>query len=425
MTIRVAELFAGVGGFRLGLEGTPPSYEGKPLPPAGDFTTVWANQWEPPGTQSKQFAWRCYEERFGTESCVNADIHELLTQMETGVAPTPEIDMVVGGFPCQDYSVAKPLSQSAGIEGKKGVLWWDIYRFLHLTQPRYVVLENVDRLLSSPATRRGRDFGIILSCLYRLGFNIEWRIVNSAEYGFPQRRKRTFIVAERATTTEENPAEGNILGDAFPAKYGEPNSFTIPNDPYEVTTTFPQHPRSPFRAAGTMINGTVTTFDVSEIYDGKQETLGSVLTDEEDIPDEFFIDHDTLPKWGYAKGAKDEQRTNKTTGATYRYKEGAMAFPDPTDRPARTILTSEGGASVSRTKHVIETPNGLLRRLTPDELDALQGFPPGWTDTSMTPNQRAFCMGNALVVGVVHRIGQRIAHREAASPSRDYQLALY
>ncbi len=174
-----------------------------------------------------------------------------------------------------------------------------------------------------------------------------------------------------------------------------------------------------------MINGTVTTFDVSEIYDGKRETLGSVLTDEEDIPDEFFIDHDTLPKWGYAKGAKDEQRTNKTTGATYRYKEGAMAFPDPTDRPARTILTSEGGASVSRTKHVIETPNGLLRRLTPDELDALQGFPPGWTDTSMTPNQRAFCMGNALVVGVVHRIGQRIAHREGASPSRDYKLALY
>ncbi len=239
MTIRVAELFAGVGGFRLGLEGTPPSYGGKPLPSAGDFTTVWANQWEPPGTQSKQFAWRCYEERFGTGSCVNADIHELLTRMETGAAPTPEIDMVVGGFPCQDYSVAKPLSQSAGIEGKKGVLWWDIYRFLHLTQPRYVVLENVGRLLSSPATCRGRDFGIILSCLYRLGFNVEWRIVNSAEYGFPQRRKRTFIVAERAADRGENTAEGNILGDAFPAKYGEPNSFTIPNDPYEVTTTFP------------------------------------------------------------------------------------------------------------------------------------------------------------------------------------------
>lgn len=105
--------------------------------------------------------------------------------------------MVVGGFPCQDRSVAKPLSQAGGIEGKKGVLWWDIYRFLYLKEPGYVLLENVDRLLKSLASQRGRDSAIMLSCSADLGYSVEWRVVNSAEYGAPQRRKRVYIYAEK------------------------------------------------------------------------------------------------------------------------------------------------------------------------------------------------------------------------------------
>ena len=195
-TIRVAELFAGVGGFRLGLEGYDnPNEPQMKLPAAGPFKTVWANQWEPPGTDAKQFAARCYRTRFGEDSVVNEDIHAVLDKYQAGEIDIPDVDMVVGGFPCQDYSVAKPLSQAGGIEGKKGVLWWDIYRFLQMKHPRYVLLENVDRLLKSPASQRGRDFAIILSCLDELGYSVEWRVINSAEYGFSQRRKRTYILA--------------------------------------------------------------------------------------------------------------------------------------------------------------------------------------------------------------------------------------
>ena len=102
---------------------------------------------------------------------------------------------------------------------------------------------------------------------------------------------------------------------------------------------------------------------------------------------------------------------DKKTGFKYVYSEGSMTFPDALDRPSRTILTGEGGSGASRFKHVVEV-DGRFRRLVPDELDQLQGFPKGWTNTGMSDGRRAFCMGNALVVGVPHRIGVEIA-REA------------
>ena len=96
------------------------------MPAAGPFRTVWADNWEPDGRESKQFAWRCYERRFGAGSCVNEDIAVVVDQVRNGERELPEFDMLVGGFPCQDYSVAKPANKAAGIEGKKGVLWWSL-----------------------------------------------------------------------------------------------------------------------------------------------------------------------------------------------------------------------------------------------------------------------------------------------------------
>ena len=420
-TIKVAELFAGVGGFRLGLEGYHnPDEPDMELPAAGPFKTIWANQWEPPGTEAKQFAARCYCARFGEKSVVNEDIHEVLDKYERGEADIPNVDMVVGGFPCQDYSVAKPLSQAGGIEGKKGVLWWDIYRFLKLKSTpespvRYVLLENVDRLLKSPASQRGRDFAIILSCLNDLGYSVEWRVVNSAEYGFPQRRKRTYILA--CLTGDEWNLDDRIsqglMAQAFPIVAPEAETIQhveIPADPYIATREFNKNGRvSPFMDAGAMQDGHVATCKVTEAFEGARRVLGDVLVDESDVPDEFFIESSQLPKWEYLKGAKSEERVNKKTGFTYKYSEGSMAFPDALDRPSRTILTGEGGRGASRFKHVIKTGEGRYRRLVPDELDQLQGFPRGWTNTGMTDGQRAFCMGNALVVGVPHAIGKVLA----------------
>lgn len=415
--ITVAELFAGVGGFRLGLEG----YESEEhpefnKPAAGPFKTIWANQWEPPGTVSKQFAWRCYEERFGEGSCVNEDINSVLDDYEAGKVDIPDVQMVVGGFPCQDYSVAKPLSQAGGIEGKKGVLWWDIYRFLYLKKPQYVLLENVDRLLKSPASQRGRDFAIMLSCFADLGYSVEWRVVNSAEYGAPQRRKRVYIYAELNAgewNLQERMKDG-VLAKALPI--AEPRDYvtlSIPDDPYVTTQNFNVGAKkSPFLTGGAMQDCTVVTADVVAAYDGNLGCLGDVVVSEELVPEEFFIPKDKLGRWEYLKGSKSEERTDKKTGFTYHYSEGSMAFPDLLENPSRTILTGEGGSGASRFKHVVEI-DGRYRRLVPDELDQLQEFPKGWTDTGMTDGQRAFCMGNALVVRIPHLVGKEIAKRDA------------
>lgn len=406
--IKVAELFAGVGGFRLGLEGhkdaNHPEFD---MEPAGPFRTIWANQWEPPGTESKQFAARCYRERFGTGELVNEDINRVLDEYAAGERDIPDVDMVVGGFPCQDYSVARPLSQSSGIEGKKGVLWWDIYRFLELKKPRYAIFENVDRLLKSPARQRGRDFAIILSCLASLGYRVEWRVVNSAEYGAPQRRKRVYIYCEFGGNDDLLlRLEDGVMAKAFPAVIDRPDLFDIPKEPYVASEEFGMGDKvSKFKAAGAMVDGHVLTCGFTEEYHGPRRVLADVLVDDSRVPGEFFIDPDSIARWEYLKGSKREDRIDKKTGFAYTYSEGSMSFPDPTDKPSRTLLTGEGGTGPSRFKHVIRCSDGRLRRLVPVELDMLQGFPPGWTDTGMTDGQRAFCMGNALVTSVPHRIG--------------------
>lgn len=414
--IRVAELFAGVGGFRLGLEGYDNSEHPEfRMDPAGPYKTIWANQWEPPGTAGRQFAARCYQERFGEDELVVEDINKVLDQYVAGEVDIPDVDMVVGGFPCQDYSVARTLSNARGIEGKKGVLWWDIERFLSLKNPRYVLLENVDRLLKSPASQRGRDFAIMLSCLCGLGYAVEWRVVNSAEYGFSQRRKRVYIYAEKtdeAWNLHDRIVEG-VLADALPAKEPEHvSSFEIPSDPFEASEGFGIGlKKSPFQTGGVCQNYQVATCSLEENYNGRHLTLGDVLVEESEVPESFFIPAPQVERWEYLKGGKREKRVDKKTGFEYFYSEGSMAFPDALDKPSRTILTGEGGSSPSRFKHVVETPDGRLRRLVPDELDQLQGFPKGWTDTGMTDGNRAFCMGNALVVGIPHLIGLEIAKR--------------
>lgn len=397
---RVAEMFAGVGGFRLGLEGYGKPGDGLFAPSAGDFETVWANQWEPDGRESKQFAWRLYESRFGEGSCVNEDVSIVLDEYEAGVREIPDFDLLVGGFPCQDYSVSKPAPMAKGIEGKKGELWWDIRRMIDLKRPKYVLLENVDRLLKSPTARRGRDFAIILSCLAQLGYCVEWLVVNAADYGMPQRRRRVFIFA--------CPREDiGVLQTAFPFEMkGAESEFYVPEDPYEAAQSFGDPKKSPFKKYGRMNGCYVFTCDVEPKYGGPRMTLGDVLSPDSEVPERFFIEESKLPRWEYLKGAKKEKRTARN-GHVYDYSEGPVAFPDARHKPSRTILTSEGGSSPSRMKHAVIGDSCRFRRLTGDELDALQCFPRGWTE-GLTDNQRAFCMGNALVVEIPRRIGRVI-----------------
>ena len=183
----ICELFAGVGGFRLGFDKLQSGWE-----------TTWFSQWEPGKT--KQWAHDCYVYHYGDCKDLMGEYHtgeDISTMNKNNI---PEHSLLVGGFPCQDYSVAHSLSSSKGIEGKKGVLWWQIRDVLITKRPPFVMLENVDRLLKSPASQRGRDFGIILTSFAQLGYRAEWRVVNAADYGAAQRRRRTFIFAYNKNT---------------------------------------------------------------------------------------------------------------------------------------------------------------------------------------------------------------------------------
>ena len=407
--LKVCELFAGVGGFRLGLERT------------NRFKVVWSNQWEP--STKMQHASLVYEARFGKENHCNANIETVKTE------EIPDHDMLVGGFPCQDYSVATSLKNSKGLIGKKGVLWWSIHRILSekKNKPNYLFLENVDRLLKSPSTQRGRDFAVMLRSLSDLGYAVEWRVINAAEYGMPQRRRRVFFLAYfkgskihqkmKNSHPEDWMLRDGIFSEAFPVTqtHQKPTVFDLDEDLVEISSNFnSEKGLSPFLNTGICVDGKVTTLTTSASYDGNRTMLSDIL-EQGNIPSEYYIDEADLPKWDYLKGSKKEIRKTKA-GFEYHYSEGSMVFPDALDQPSRTIITGEGGKSPSRFKHVVQTSKGL-RRLLPVELERLNMFPDHHTQLEgISDAKRAFFMGNALVVGIVEKIGaslfRKIDHLE-------------
>ncbi len=417
MKIKVVELFAGVGGFRLGLEGFP-----KPESP--NYEVIWSNQWEP--STKMQHASRVYEARFGSEHHSNQDIASI------GSAEIPDHDLLVGGFPCQDYSVATTLHNSKGLIGKKGVLWWTIHRILSekKNKPKYLFLENVDRLLKSPSNQRGRDYAVILKSLDDLGYAVEWRVINAAEYGMPQRRRRIFFIAyHKSTSAYKKLLKSNktdwllkqgTIANAFPVRTDVSNclDFELNGDLVSITETFNKDGKlSPFQNTGLMSQGKVHTLKTMASFEGKRTVLGDILQNGE-VTEDFFIAEEDLPKWSYLKGAKKEIRKT-AAGFEYNYSEGSMVFPDALDNASRTIITGEGGKSASRFKHVVHTKKGL-RRLTPVELERLNMFPDNHTKLEgITDTKRAFFMGNALVVGVVGKIGAALYQQIGQSEVHD------
>jgi DNA (cytosine-5)-methyltransferase 1 len=396
----VAELFAGVGGFRIGLA-------------RAGWKTVFSNQWEP--ATKVQHASDVYVARFGEDGHSNEDIAQVDSLPKN-------IDLLVGGFPCQDYSVAKTLNSAKGLKGKKGVLWWEILRLVQGQKPKFIFLENVDRLLKSPSNQRGRDFAVMLKTLGDEGYTIEWRVVNAAEYGFPQRRIRVFIIATKKnrsgkkSTPESIISKSGILARALPIeKLGaEIQEIELHEEVDEISLRFNKGGgKSPFSNSGYYENGIAYTVKSEAKLSKDVSVLGDVLQPDSQVPDEYWVEDKRLKDWKYLKGAKSIERTHKASGTSYTYAEGRMAFPDLLANPSRTILTAEGGNTPSRFKHIIQTKNGY-RRLTPTELERLNGFPDNWTQTDdegkiVSDSKRAFFMGNALVIGLIEKVGFIIA----------------
>ena len=396
----VAELFAGVGGFRIGLA-------------RAGWKTTFSNQWEP--ATKVQHASDVYVAQFGEDGHTNLDIAKV-------EALPKNIDLLVGGFPCQDYSVAKTLNSSKGLKGKKGVLWWEILRLVNGQKPKFIFLENVDRLLKSPSNQRGRDFAVMLKTLGDEGYAIEWRVVNAAEYGFPQRRIRVFIVATKLkqsakkSTPDSVIAKTGILARALPVEKFTDNlqEIDLNLEADEISSKFNKgQVKSPFLNSGYFIDGVAYTVKTQAKLASNPVVLGDILQPDSQVPDEYWVEEKRLKEWKYLKGAKSIERTHKGSGATYNYAEGKMAFPDLLTNPSRTILTGEGGTTPSRFKHIIKTKNGY-RRLTPIELERLNGFPDDWSRLNsigkvVPDGKRAFFMGNALVIGLIEKVGKVLA----------------
>lgn len=421
--MRIIELFAGIGGFKIGFEKTNKN--------DNFYKTIWSNQWEP-GTK-KQHASAVYINKnlnqkedipngektvFKNEKTkeihINDDINSISSE------DIPEHDILCGGFPCQTFSVMRPKNKSEGLSGNKGdkgILFWEIYRIAKEKNTPYLFLENVDRLLISPAPQKGKDMVIILKSLMDLNYAIEYRVINAAEYGYPQKRRRTFIFAYKLDSKIAKLNEkkdiieilnyAGVMAKAFPIKKIDKSKIKeqdLTSEIYEISDNFNKEnkDKKPFLNSGIAINGKVYTYQSEVEYEGDYTLLKDILLPDSEIEEKFFADSPEIyDKWEKAKGKIHKERINKITGETYIFKGGAVPFPDKLESPARTIITSEGGSSASRTTHIIN-PEGRLRRLHPIELERIQGFPDNHTKLEgVSDTKRGFLLGNALVVGVV------------------------
>lgn len=424
----VVELFAGVGGFRCGLNGIK-TIEDAEKPEK--WETKWFSQWEP--NKKKQHAWDCYVERFG--QCFDLSGEDTTNQDIATVDKShiPQHNLLVGGFPCQDYSVARSLNGEKGIEGKKGVLWWSIKDTIRAKNPPFILLENVDRLLKSPSKQRGRDFGVILACLRDEGYLVEWRVINASEYGFVQRRRRTFIFASKLTTqyakdlveqTKGNPRKiintNGFFARTFAIQPVAEEEMLAPaildTEVVNVSDNF----QYDFQNSGVMIGGIVHTVKSKPKRRLFSRLLGDILETDK-VDKKYFVSPEKLyyttpdvtrsdeteqeltkeqrQTWQYLKGGKKRLRT-ASNGHQYVFSEGAVPMIDEWDAPARTMLTSE--SSFNRSSHIVkDKKTGDIRILTPKEAERIQGFPDNWTDTGMPEKFRYFCMGNALVVNLI------------------------
>lgn len=400
--IKTVELFAGVGGFRLGLEAA-----------SKNFDVIWANQWEP--YRAEQFAYDCYVSHFGhSTSHVCADISIVKNDI-------PYHDLLVGGFPCQDYSILN--KNAKGLDGKKGKLWWHIDDILRSKSPKYVILENVDRIIRSPEKQVGRDLSMILRCFYDNSYIVEWRVINAADHGQAQRRRRAFIVAYHKDTEiykkialdvckkwldamERYVTHDGVMAKAFPVDFfrQEITDRWIDEMEFPSLKNIAEKQKVSLCNAGMMVNGRVFSIDV--VPKRARAVPISDILERGPVDESYFLKKSDIAYWKYLKGAKKGSRY-RADGTKYLFSEGAVPFPDRMDLPARTLVTSEG--AIARTSHVvIDKMTGRLRTLTPIECERLNGFPDGWTDTGMPTAMRRFCMGNALVVPIVTMIGKSL-----------------
>ena len=344
-TLKFVDLFAGIGGFRAGLERCNTARQGKDndqniantqepnkrgtLP----LACVWSNEWD-------KYAASVYKKHFGecdTRDIRTVDAHAL-----------PDFDILVGGFPCQAFSIA---GHRKGFDDTRGTLFFEIVRILDCKRPRYLLLENVKGLLSHNA---GRTFYTIIKTLDELGYDLQWQVLNSKDFGVPQNRERVYIV-------------GHTRGEPRPQVF-------------------------PFRPNGEKDNRK-TGSDVSYMIDAS-----------------YAKGINTGSQGGRSSFEKMKRQvivTGMMTGEKWdKFHESSRRVYNPAGI-APTLPTSAGGG------HIPKMEGLKIRRLTPIECERLQGFPDNWTkyganDELISDTQRYKMCGNAVTTNVIYELGKRI-----------------
>lgn len=285
----------------------------------------------------------------------------------------PDFDLLVGGFPCQAFSIA---GKRKGFEDTRGTLFFDIARILRSKKPKLVLLENVKGLLSHD---NGNTFKTIISTLAKLGYDIQWQVLNSKNFGVPQNRERVFIVGH---------LRGTPRPEVFPLREDGSEDIILPT----ITTRVTAHSNGAY----------VGKRSPRQIIGGSQ---GDCVYDPSGIST-------TIASQAGGLGAKTGLYAVKIKEATRKgYSEAEtgdsinLSVPNSKTRRGRV---GKGVAQTIDTGMQQYTLQGVkIRRLTPTECERLQGFPDGWTEGA-SDAQRYKCLGNAVTVNVITEIVRKI-----------------
>ena len=330
------------------------------------FSCVYANEWD-------KYAASIYRRHYGS-----IDTRDITT---VDVSDIPTHDLLTGGFPCQDYSIA---GKGAGLDGSRGTLFFEIARILKHHQPRHFLLENVKGLLSN---QDRRTFPYIISVLSDLGYRVESMVLNSKHFGVPQNRERVFIVGH---------LRGECRGQVFPIR--ETNGKALE-----------------FIAGGGIeqwVNGDGNLSrqhsQGQRVYspDGVSSTLSSEGGGWGAKTGLYAVQNGVLKSKAvvncldanYYKGLDNHQaRTGVVTGL--------YAMRGREDGQQLELRGNETNALTSVQKDNLWMEGTRIRRLTPTECERLQAFPDGWTD-GISDTQRYKCLGNAVTTSVITAIGE-------------------
>jgi len=352
--------------------------------------------------------------------------------------------IITAGFPCQDLSVA---GLRKGLAGKRSGLFWEIIRIIDETHPKFVILENVPGLLSS---QQGRDMGIVITALVDRGYGVCWRVLDSQNFGVPQRRRRVFIVAslgdhrgpvqilfepeslprnleqsrskrkkvtDRTETSSAETSESidHVLFEA--TRIGDPRFYKniSPTMAARWGTGGNNVPLLAFPMHGGMIgrklengpsgSGFKDANEPSFTLTSSSHAVHGVVVAQKQSHSQYKMDQKTSTLTSHeAKQFSDlviEQEINSFTGSSFgQYKKGVGT------------LRANGGDLGGGSENLVTTNS--VRRLTPVECERLQGFPDGWT-AGQPDSARYKQLGNAVTVPVVEWIINRMVKLSMAT----------